>query len=57
MVVDEIQQEMVLRSFDPTDINEKLPNCVEIDSIISVQLYDFVYTIATMHNDNPFHNL
>lgn len=55
MVVDEMH-EMALPMFDPADA-DSVDVVAELDTEVVEQLYDYVRTITTMYNDNPFHNL
>ena len=41
--------------FDPAEAD--MIYVAELDSMVVEQLYDFVRTVSTMYNDNPFHNL
>jgi len=57
-VVDEVADVVELLPFDPRVSNlDSLVDAITLPTDAVSQLRDFVATIATLHNDNQFHNL
>jgi hypothetical protein len=56
-VIDEVKDIMDLVPFDPEAGNlESMADVMTLPPEVMTQLRDFVATIATLHNDNQFHN-
>jgi hypothetical protein len=53
-VVDELNHVMN-PVFDAVQ-NAQLP-AIDVETVVSEELYNYVQTISTMYHDNPFHNL
>ena len=57
MVLDEVVEIIELPAFDAAAAkNQPDPATIELDEEVVHQLRDLVTTIASMYNDNPFHN-
>jgi len=57
-VIDEVTDVVELMPFDPRTAHlEQLVELIILPAEVTTQLRDFVATIATLHNDNQFHNL
>ena len=57
-VIDEVEDVVELLPFDPKATNlDALVDNITLSAEVVSQLRDFVATIATLHNDNQFHNL
>mmetsp|Transcript_13427 Transcript_13427/g.37784 ORF Transcript_13427/g.37784 Transcript_13427/m.37784 type:complete len:1181 (+) Transcript_13427:148-3690(+) len=57
MVMDEVVEIIELPAFDPRAINlQEDPHFIKLEEDVMTQLRNYIFTISSTYNNNPFHN-
>ena len=56
MVLDEVEEIIALPAYNFSREAAEQANSIELDPAVMDQLHDYVSAVATLYNDNPFHN-